>query len=280
MRIGLLAIFRNESHAIAEFIEHYLWQGVDHFYLINNASEDDYLTAIEPYRDVISLYQEDHVSDTEYLCGGGKQIEAYNRVLPDIDTDWLILHDLDEFSYARDGYENIKQFIEIKGHRFDQYLMQLKPFTSGGLVNQPESIRKGFTQGRIKMKGVLTKPIVKTDLIDRVYINYCTLNKDAVTVNGDISYSSNDFSSGKPEVEKVLPYRALDIGKQFSQHPIKCNHYSVQSKDWYFKVKAKRGTATWHGGEYMPAEKWFKKRWDELHSVITETDTELADLQG
>ena len=38
----LVAIFKNESHILKEFITHYIKQGVDHFFLIDNGSNDNY----------------------------------------------------------------------------------------------------------------------------------------------------------------------------------------------------------------------------------------------
>ena len=32
------ALFKNESHALEEWLEHYLYHGADHFYLINDGS--------------------------------------------------------------------------------------------------------------------------------------------------------------------------------------------------------------------------------------------------
>ena len=34
--LSILAMFKNESWIIKEWIEHYLLEGVDHFYLIDN----------------------------------------------------------------------------------------------------------------------------------------------------------------------------------------------------------------------------------------------------
>ena len=41
MKVGLMAIFKNESMGIREWINHYQWQGVDNILLINNDSTDD-----------------------------------------------------------------------------------------------------------------------------------------------------------------------------------------------------------------------------------------------
>ena len=72
-----------------------------------------------------------------------------------------------------------------------------------------------------------------------------------------------------------MRFRFIDYEDQFSKHPVVVNHYPCQSEEWYFKVKATRGTATWHGDEYMSAERWFKKRWDEMHRVPTDVDLDI-----
>jgi hypothetical protein len=38
----MLSIFKNEAVNMIPIIEHYLWQGIDHFFLIDNGSDDDY----------------------------------------------------------------------------------------------------------------------------------------------------------------------------------------------------------------------------------------------
>ena len=43
------AIFKNESHILKEWVEHYLFHGVDHMFLINDKSTDNYLEILEPY---------------------------------------------------------------------------------------------------------------------------------------------------------------------------------------------------------------------------------------
>ena len=46
-------------------------------------------------------------------------------------TEWVIICDLDEFMYAREGYDTIRQFLEERGSEFNQLLVQssLQPLT-------------------------------------------------------------------------------------------------------------------------------------------------------
>lgn len=47
--VGLLAIIKNEGMVIQEWIEHYIWQGVSHFYIIDNGSTDNTHKVLLPY---------------------------------------------------------------------------------------------------------------------------------------------------------------------------------------------------------------------------------------
>ena len=47
--LSICAIFSNESPFLNEWIEYHRLVGVDHFYLFNNGSNDDYLNCLTPY---------------------------------------------------------------------------------------------------------------------------------------------------------------------------------------------------------------------------------------
>ena len=53
------AIFKNEGHCIVEWLNHYLDEGAEHFYLIDNGSSDDFFLKITPYFDKITLIKDD-----------------------------------------------------------------------------------------------------------------------------------------------------------------------------------------------------------------------------
>ena len=49
MKICVVAIFKNESYVLKEWLEHYLREGVDTFLLIDNDSSDNYKPILEPF---------------------------------------------------------------------------------------------------------------------------------------------------------------------------------------------------------------------------------------
>lgn len=262
--IGLLAIFRNESHILKEFIDHYIRQGIDHFYLINNASEDNFMPILEEYSNIVTLKHEPYVGPTQTLELGGRQLEAYNEILPEVTTDWLYICDLDEFAYARED-STIKSFINTWGKKFEQVLIPLKTFNSNGHIQQPNSVIKSFTSRRASEAYMLYKPIVRTECIEKIKINYCTL-KRGVTTNSSLTLFSDSFVTKEPRVDNltVLNFRNVLDGR-LEKSKVVSNHYTTQSKDWFYSVKATRGTATWHGGPKMDAIEWFSKMWERAH---------------
>ena len=56
--LSVLSIFKNEIMNLKVWIEHYLWQGVDHFYLIDNGSTDNPLHILQEYinKGIVSYY--------------------------------------------------------------------------------------------------------------------------------------------------------------------------------------------------------------------------------
>ena len=91
-------MFKNESIIIKEWINHYIEEGVEHFYLIDNGSTDDYYEKIKMYEKYFTL-----VKDSTRLPQG-TQTYLYNKIyLQKIksETKWLIICDIDEYIYAR-----------------------------------------------------------------------------------------------------------------------------------------------------------------------------------
>ena len=50
-RISLCLIFKNEAPFLKEWLDYHLAIGIDHFYLYNNNSDDNYMVIVKPYVD-------------------------------------------------------------------------------------------------------------------------------------------------------------------------------------------------------------------------------------
>ena len=52
MKLALMAMFKNEAMGIREWVEHYVWQGVDTILLLDNNSTDDWRSKIRDFHEM------------------------------------------------------------------------------------------------------------------------------------------------------------------------------------------------------------------------------------
>lgn len=98
--LSICAIFRNEARFLPEWIEYHRLCGVDHFYLLNNLSDDDYQTVLKPYLDkgIVELYEWPYHGSNQKQWNK-IQCSAYSKILKEKknETSWLAIIDTDEF---------------------------------------------------------------------------------------------------------------------------------------------------------------------------------------
>ena len=220
--LSVAAIFKNESHILAEWIEHYLKEGVDHFYLIDNGSTDDWKSALMPYAGVITLGHDDRPHFQNALYNG--------YVLPlKHEMDWLLVCDLDEFAYTKTG--TIKEFIQRLSPMVNGVRMSWVQFGSSGHVKQPKSVIDGFRLRRRyeTVVRVETKQIVRMKEVDHLGVHEHAIC-GWVIVDGCLHPADNICAADTDE-------------NYIKNAELLMNHYQVQSKDWFTKVKMTRGDA-------------------------------------
>jgi len=93
--LSICAILKNERPYLREWVEHHLKQGVEHFYLYDNGSEDT-------PREVVTDYHEQGMITWHQVFGIGKQREAYDHCIGHHkeDTEWCAFIDIDEFLWS------------------------------------------------------------------------------------------------------------------------------------------------------------------------------------
>jgi hypothetical protein len=96
VRLAVCAIFKDEAPYLAEWIHFHIAQGVERFYLYDNNSTDDWVTALKPYEDVVEVTHWPHESG---------QLVAYRDCFLKhrLDTRWLAVIDVDEFLFSPTG---------------------------------------------------------------------------------------------------------------------------------------------------------------------------------
>lgn len=212
-KLSVFAIFKNESHCLKEWLEHYLYHGVDHFYLINDNSDDNFLEILEPYieKNIITLF---NTKSTYYL---GRQRNLYNEfVLPRIkESSWLLLVDLDEFVWSPISI-NLNDILKNVQPHIGQIQIEQSLFGSNNHITQPKTIVSSFTK-RAETKGGNLKYFINSDY------EFTSLNVHHATFL-DKNHEKNNFI--------FLDSNYLVL-----------NHYCCQSFEFWKHVKCTRGDA-------------------------------------
>ena len=209
------AVFRNESDGIVEWIKHYLHHGVDHFYLINDNSDDDTVSKIQEYIDkgIVTLY---HAKENYYL---GRQRNVYNRFflqhMQQKDTQWLLIVDLDEYVWSPRAV-HLGSILRLECSELGQIQIQQYLYGSNGHVKQPESIVKHFTKR-----------------------SHAPLRCLKYFINSNFEFTSINIHHADFAVEanKTNASVFIIINMDFFLF----NHYSCQSVEFWQNIKCTRG---------------------------------------
>lgn len=237
--LGLLVIAKNEGMVIDEFVRHYMWQGVDQIYLIDNGSTDD-------MKEKISPYVEKGIVQYFYKPESHQQEEHYNTIYNSTarkQCKWVIVCDVDEYIYNRNKGKNIQSFTsKLDYDKTSMVMMNWKLFGSSDFKEQPAEIRKSFLH-RKKDLDMNTKCIVNTSLVNKLRIHI----------------HETEFP------DKIILVNPKDLS---------LNHYAIMSKEYFEKVKMTRGDASTAGFENVRDWNYFAKydfkeaRDDELATLI------------
>lgn len=212
-KLTVLAMFKNESLIIEEWIQHYLKEGVDHFYLIDNGSDDDYETKIAKYKDKITLVK-DPTRFEKYT-----QSRLYNQHYLNIvkkETEWLIVCDIDEYFYLADDMKLVDFFnsdiqsdiLWVPWRLFGtKYIDTPKSLVKSLLIRKKYQVKNDIVYG-------YGKSIIRTNKLSRLNVHLCDMKPGRRHCNIDF----NDL--------------------------LRVNHYKLISESYYKNNKCVRG-----GGE-------------------------------
>ena len=254
----LIAIFKNESHILREWINHYLNQGVQKFFLIDNGSTDNYYSIIEPFiiKKKIFLVRDDKPHS---------QIELYNKYFLNICKryKWAIICDLDEFIYARIGFKKITGYLQyINNYKhISQIFIPWKVFGSNEYNTldkpQPKSVIKSFTKrldyNRYRpFEEVLLKKEREIFTYTKCIIKTKFLLKFDIHQHIMIPLFNNMFNfimpNNKNNIHENRTFCEINENILNSSF-LNLNHYCIQSLNFYLKVKITRDDAVYNINE-------------------------------
>ncbi len=203
LKIGVLAIFKNEAMTIREWVDHYKWQGVNHILLLNNNSTDDFRDKLKGTESFVTIVDAPKLHNQEgYYNSIGVPFFKQKKI------DILLLIDIDEYLFVKDG-RSLKDYLRqefSKPNHPSQIFVRWSMFGSSGHDQQPTSIRKSFVW---KQR-------------DLAHMGKC-----AVYV---------------PDVKLLRVHQHDVTGTTIEKNDeLQLNHYAIMSKEYFQNVKMTRG---------------------------------------
>ena len=106
--LSIYANFRDEAPYLYEWIVYHLLIGVDHFYLYNHLSKDNYMYILQPFIDkgIVTLHHLNSSSPPK-PSNYGNCIKAYKE-----ETRWMAFIDLDEYIVVKNNNNNLRSYME------------------------------------------------------------------------------------------------------------------------------------------------------------------------
>ena len=240
-KVSICAIFKDEAPYLREWIEFNRIVGVEHFYMYNNNSTDDYLHVLEDYikHGIVTLV------DWPYEQG---QISAYKECIKKYsdETEWIAFIDIDEFIVPNET-SNIYEYLRKFTNR-GSVIAYWRMFGTSGLMNRDlkRCVTADFTVCWSKYCGT-GKCFYNTRF------GFNPDSKRSVALNHRFWATWHGI-----EIPPVNQFDKVCIGgfsvAKSDIHPIQINHYCLKSLDEY-ALKRKRGDAFYkenaHGDEYF-----------------------------
>lgn len=223
--ITICAIFKNEAKYIKEWLEYHQLIGIEHFYLYNNFSNDNYLEILNPYieKGIITLIN--------WPVEQG-QLSAYQDCYEKykLDSQWICFLDIDEF-ICLNKEENICDFLK-KYEKYPSVVMYWKMFgTSGKLERTKELVVEEFTV-----------------CFEKLF----TLGKCFFNINFKLKKHKVHFIDAEMKLfNKTILLRSINEHKKFIKYSIhrknkeefttQVNHYFSKTFNEYIETKMTRG---------------------------------------
>lgn len=276
--LSIMTIFKEETDIMQEWLEHHLDQGVSHFYMIDNSFDDDH----GDFMDVLLPFIQKHQVTLFHKSKKHAQEELMNEILSNvtIHSDWILSIDMDEFVFVRpeSGYDNISSLLHNICCTCDQHVaiifMKWTMFGSSGHLDQPSSVREGFTRcsGYGELDAKIGKYIVRSSDVDRWRVHNPRLKQ---TVHNPLFF--DQCLQIIPDDIPAAHRHSYDDSLlcDHSTSPLVLNHYPIMSFKRFQDVKMTRGDVSQEKFENIRDATYFNN-YDQIGNISD--CTELAEL--
>lgn len=251
--LAVCAIFQNEERFLKEWIEFHKLVGVQHFFLYNNKSTDQYMEILKPYieRSEIDLY--DWNFDNKSL---NAQIAAYNDSMRRNTgkVKWIAFLDLDEYLYPV---------------RIDNLITFLRDYEKCAELSVNWVMFGTSDVEKIPENGLMLEHLTKCDPIGNKHV------KSIVRPERILNFINNNphFAQCRHKFKQVNPDNIHFHGPYspyISLDKIRINHYWTRDKEWLTKVKIPRAIALNTNRMVNDNTAWYLNRHDSWNMTPEE----------
>ena len=232
----IVSLFKDEGPYLREWVKYHQLIGVDHFWLYNDGSTDNWREVLQDYLDdgIVEVFDRPYSSEGKSLIS--KQLVVFKDGLKkaqDVDADWVALIDLDEFLVPMRELSVVeclnKHFSDVSA----VYISWLNFGTSHLWLEEGVPILFQLTDcaERLHPENAIGKSIVRPRCvdIDKIwYVHHFPLKKGNYYMNGQ-----GDQLQWKTPIEvEIIPYHQDKF--------LRINHYFYRDENFYRNVRLPR----------------------------------------
>lgn len=242
---AIATLFRNSAPYLKEWIEYHKLAGVDHFYLYDNGSSDDFLEILSPYIEegLVELFDYSPAEDVNFdlACGHRPYQQKANIdacIRASGKARWLALIDLDEFIVPMNN-ETLPECMNT--HFSDAAAVQVswRCFgTSKKTIPFYEPALFELTKCSLKFhpRNAIVKPIIRPECVKSPRVDHSVnLKEGYLYFNGNgekVEYDQHGHFVQTYHLDKFL----------------RINHYCLRDDYYFWNVRMKITAKRW-GGE-------------------------------
>ena len=254
--LSVCLCIKNEAKYMEEFVNHYVRQGVDHFYIVNNGSTDNIEQVIEAleHKEKITLITDNRdfqVLTCDQSWAGHKRMldeHIYPRIIHE--TKWAIIVDADEFMHGKNGY-TIKSYLNTLSEDIGCVYVLWNIYNpckeEDGSVCEIFSTKKNVKRinhncmnslsWTIRNANDFGKSIIRTSMIDHGFKLW--LHKNPVTGKTINNYGIQDNAPNNDN------WNDINYSEEnFKNANVTLNHYAIRNLSDLNKKKQQIGVVT------------------------------------
>lgn len=161
-RLVVFAIYKNEGDVLEEWLDHYVDEGAEHFFLVDNGSTDN-ATMPERYRDMVTRFYDPRPRvQHEWLQNDLASLRT-------VEAAWVLPLDLDEFAFATDPDLTLVDVLNDAPCTISRIQMESFRFGDSDRKKQPASVRIGFVRRARDIDPGTPKTIVRPERVAKFY---------------------------------------------------------------------------------------------------------------